>query len=183
MSNLSKILIGGIGLALAFLFSKKASALATDELFISNLTSKLQRNGNYKERKLSQISGIIVHHSASENQDAYDYAKWHVKHNKWAGIGYHYVIQPNGNVYQTNELTQISHHTAGHNTANIGICVSGHFDKYSMTSQQQNSLIELIKNLKSTFNIHRIKGHNELANTQCPGKYTNMNLIRKLISN
>ena len=134
----------------------------------------------YGKRKLSQLKYIVVHHSAIDGFTAFDYALWHLKRG-WAGIGYHFVIEKDGAVNKTNEITTVSYHVKGKNTPSIGISLSGNLDKHKPTSAQLKSLISLIKKLKRDVSKTLIvKGHKELNPSVCPGKYVDLDRIRKL---
>lgn len=148
---------------------------------INNITYKLPRNGNWGKRSLSGVTDITVHHSASgTNQTAWDFANYHIKNKGWAGIGYHFVINPKGEIFQTNELYTLSYHNGFNNIKAIGVCMVGNFEYYQPTEPQKDSLIWLSKYLKNKIpSIYRLIGHKEYAGqTACPGKYTNLNSLR-----
>jgi len=139
------------------------------------------KSKNYGKRALSSIKNIVVHHSAIDGFGPVDYALWHLKRG-WPGIGYHYVIDKDGKVDKTNELSTISYHVKGHNTASVGISLSGNLSKHKPTKAQIDSLIKLIKELKNELpNKLFVKGHRELSSTQCPGKFVDMDFLRKLV--
>ncbi len=151
-------------------------------LKIKNIIDLLPKSDRkkYGKRDLKLIKQIVVHHSAMDGFTAFDYAKWHIGQG-WPGIGYHYVIEKDGNVNQTNELDTISYHTKGHNTTSIGISVSGNLSNHAPSKEQMDALIRLIKELKQKLGGHLIvRGHRELAATECPGKLVDMDVIRKL---
>ena len=134
----------------------------------------------YGKRKLSLVKYIVIHHSAIDGFNAFDYAKWHLKRG-WAGIGYHYVIEKDGKIRQTNELTTLSYHVKGFNTKSIGISMSGNFEKHKPTDAQEKSLVTLIKKIKKDVNPKLlVKGHKELSASACPGKHVDLDKIRIL---
>ena len=67
----------------------------------------------------------MIHHSATDDGSPEAYARYHVQTRGWPGIGYHFVIQKDGGIYQTNRLDTISYHVSGQNTNSIGICGTG----------------------------------------------------------
>ncbi|MEL6673523.1 MAG: peptidoglycan recognition family protein [Bacteroidota bacterium] len=143
-------------------------------VFIRNISDFLPRASSYPSRDLSQITHLIIHHSASENQDAYDYAQFHLAKG-WPGIGYHFVIDPDGAVNQTNVLESVSYHTQNFNTPSVGICLSGDLNQHRMTTAQRNSLIRLIRHLKRKLpNRLTITGHRDHKATDCPGAFTDL---------
>jgi N-acetylmuramoyl-L-alanine amidase len=151
-------------------------------LNIDNITSLLPKSAGkkYGKRNLSQIKYIVIHHSAADGFTAFDYALWHLKRG-WPGIGYHYVIEKDGKVNQTNELDTISYHAKDHNTASIGISLSGNLSKHAPSAQQMESLIALIKEIKGKVGQSiQVRGHRELQATECPGKLVDLDVIRNL---
>ncbi|MCX7670490.1 MAG: N-acetylmuramoyl-L-alanine amidase, partial [Anaerolineae bacterium] len=55
----------------------------------------------YKTRSLDRITHITIHHSAGPaNISVEQIASYHVKTQNWPGIGYHFVIGPDGTTYQ-----------------------------------------------------------------------------------
>jgi len=127
---------------------------------------------NYHTRSLDQINQIVVHHSASINQSAKDYAHYHVFSKGWPGIGYHYVIEKDGTIVWCNLLTTVSWNVSGHNTRSIGICLSGDFTKEQPTTAQLKNLKKLIKHLRKQLPQHLpVTGHKDYGSTSCPGSH------------
>lgn len=155
-----------------FIAIAAATAIAIRRLKIFNITDSLPTNGQYGTRDLSQVKYIVLHHSASEGQNPYDYARYHTQEDGhgWPGIGYHFVIQPDGTSYQTNHLETISYHTKGNNTAAIGICLSGNLSNKPPTRAQEDSLKRVIKHVRQKLpGSASVHGHGEFVNTTCPG--------------
>lgn len=101
--------------------------------------------------------GVVVHHSASPRWttvEAID--RWH-KERGWDGIGYHYVIYPDGSIHEGRSLDKVGAHAKGRNTTHIGICLVG-YD--SFTDEQVRSLDKLIIELSLPVERHHEK---------CPG--------------
>ncbi len=130
----------------------------------------------YPTRSLSDITHIAVHHSAaSPNIPVEAIARYHVEHNKWPGIGYHFYIGPDGTIYQTNRLTTMSNHVYMNNAYTVGICVAGNFQHTLPTPAQLQATAHLIAWLTQLLNIplDHVKGHREFPHneehTSCPG--------------
>ena len=101
--------------------------------------------------------------------------KWH-KARKFNTIGYHYIIDRDGQVARGRPENVIGAHVEGHNTGSIGICLIGGFgsnesDPFAknFTPEQDAALRELIDDIKLRADIKRIRGHNEVAAKACPG--------------
>ncbi|MEM6342535.1 MAG: peptidoglycan recognition family protein [Bacteroidota bacterium] len=146
------------------------SLIAANRLQIEDISDLLPRNGQYPTRSLASIKTVVIHHSGVEGQTAWDYALYHVNSNSWPGIGYHYVIEKNGSVKQTNPLTNASYHVAAHNAYTIGISLSGNFNQTQATQAQISSLKKLLSHLSSLLaRDFNVVGHRDLGNTTCPG--------------
>lgn len=144
--------------------------IAANRLQIEDISDLLPKNGQYQTRSLATIQTVVVHHSGAEEQTAWDYALYHVNSNSWPGIGYHFVIEKDGSVKQTNPLTNISYHVAAHNSYTIGICLSGNFNQTQPTKAQLSSLKNLLSHLSSLLTRDfNVVGHRDLGNTTCPG--------------
>lgn len=124
----------------------------------------------YDTRNLNQIEQIVVHHSASLNQTADDFANYHVLTRGWPGIGYHFVIEKDGTIIQGNPLENISYNTQNQNTKTVAICLSGNFDLEQPTGEQMDSLAKLISHLRGELpQSLEVYGHRDFAATSCPG--------------
>ena len=137
---------------------------------IINLVNSLPKGkGTYKKRKLTDVTGIVIHHSASDFGGPVDFANWHIKRG-WPGIGYHFVILTDGTVNQTNELDTISYHVKDKNTPNIGICLVGNLSHHPPTASQLSSLKQLINHINTAVGRNLVvRGHRDLQATECPG--------------
>lgn len=150
---------------------------------IVNITDSLPVHSSkvYGSRSLDQVRYLVVHHSATTSGSPQAFANHHVNTNGWPGIGYHFVIQPDGQVYQTNDLNTISYHVKNNNTKSIGICMTGNFDvgDSAPTQAQYSSLVSLLADLKSDLGTHlNIVGHRDLQVKACPGKNVSIEKIR-----
>lgn len=89
------------------------------------------------------------------------------------GIGYHFIIHPDGRVEEGRALSQMGAHCKGWNYSAIGVAYIGGVDslgnpKDTRTEAQKEAMINLIEGLKRLFSIKRVLGHNEVAPTACP---------------
>jgi len=89
-------------------------------------------------------------------------------------IGYHFLIDPNGTVYEGRSLAWQGAHAGGSNNVNnIGVCVLGDFRAKQPTPAALGALQRLLDDLRGEYGIARdsvhVKGHMELKATECPG--------------
>lgn len=126
---------------------------------------------------------IIVHHSGgtdlnpledTSHHTASIMEKYHVSLG-WEGLGYHYVIHKDGEVWRGRPEHYHGAHTTNYNNKSIGICLAGNFDATFPTKEQENSLAGLIASIKTRYPVEdRIYPHRKFANKTCYGnKLTN----------
>ncbi len=122
------------------------------------------------------IDKIVVHCSATpEGRDvsAATIDEWH-KARGWSGIGYHFVVALDGKIEYGRDLNKTGAHVKGYNKSSIGICYIGGLDSVSKTakdtrtSEQKESLLDLIKTLKKLHPSAVVHGHNEFSSKACP---------------
>lgn len=112
-------------------------------------------------RPLSAVNMFILHHSGTPGGDPWTFADYHIKWKSakdtgWFGIGYSYVIMPNGTIYQTQYLTTRAYHAGNANTAGIGVCLVG--DR-GPTRYQWDAAKWLYRHLRPMFPVLDIFGH------------------------
>lgn len=113
---------------------------------------------------------IIIHCSATkENQNitVERIAQMH-KERGFNTIGYHYYITKDGVVHKGRPESSTGAHCLGHNDKSIGICYEGGLDingkaKDTRTSKQKESIIKLIKDIKSRYKIKIVMGHRDTS--------------------
>jgi len=144
-------------------------------------TSRLTRNQ-------APYSRITVHHSAKPTSDlgamsAPEVAQAlrkiqlvHMRDRGFGDIGYHFLIDPTGRVWQGRSLAwQGAHSDGNNNVANIGICLLGDFDHERPSHQALAALEGLVRGLSSRHRIprSRVVGHDHWKPTACPGRGLN----------
>lgn len=112
------------------------------------------------------------------------------KKKEYADIGYHYVINANGVIYEGRPITKNGAHVGGQNSHKIGIALMGHLDpsfdinasSSRPTEKQIVSLQRLVAWLDYMYGIDSVKKHKDLnPNTICPGQYAEEDLASKYI--
>lgn len=98
----------------------------------------------------------------------------------WGGIGYHFLITPDGVVYPGRPLTQQGAHTVGQNRIALGICVLGNFDDETMPPEQYASLKYLLAFLCHFLSLppSSIFFHRDFAPKTCPGSKLDREQLR-----
>jgi hypothetical protein len=137
---------------------------------------------------MNKPNKIIIHHSATTDglvlKDFDAIKRYHINHNGWRDIGYHYVVESVSNQYQIipgRPENDDGAHCIGQNSQSIGICLVGNFIEQEPPEAQIQTLIYLIKDIYSRHGQLPIYGHRDFYATSCPGKL-NIERVRKLAS-
>ncbi|MCI2228156.1 N-acetylmuramoyl-L-alanine amidase [Polaribacter sp. MSW13] len=157
----------------------------------------------------TNVTHIIVHHTgdgvvfpANTDYAAKVRYYWdlHVNTNGWSDIGYNWLIDRNGVIYEGRGSGVSGAHFSGHNAGTMGVSMIGDFTLESPSASALNSLKNLIaweatdKNVDVTgvsyhassgLNLNNISGHKDGGATSCPGTdlYSLLPSIRTDISN
>lgn len=137
-----------------------------------------------KMKPMNGVSRITIHHegSAKPNTDntpvkvAATLRLIQSQHRARLGagdIGYHFIIDRSGAIWQGRDWMYQGAHTSGNNGHNIGVMLLGNFELQQPTAEQIDSMHQLVANLCRKFNLNQgddIFGHCDFVNTQCPGK-------------
>ena len=118
--------------------------------------------------KRSTIDMIVLHHADAKSCTANQIHWWHICRG-YSGIGYHYFVNKQGEVYKGRPDNVIGAHAKGYNSTSIGICFEGAFTKETMSEVQVQAGKELVAYLKKQYNINKVKKHKDLMATDCPG--------------
>ena len=125
----------------------------------------------------SRVRKLFVHHTVTSNNDSDPAARiraiyaMHVQSNGWNDIGYNFLIDANGNVYEgrysraydpgeipkgenRNGLGVIGAHVSGHNTFSAGIAMLGTFTDTSPTAAARQALVNLLAWKADRHGIH-----------------------------
>jgi N-acetylmuramoyl-L-alanine amidase len=123
---------------------------------------------------------VAIHHSAYARQQGKimrDFQDVHMDGRHWADIGYHFGIDPDGQIYAGRDIGSRGASVAGHNTGLIGIVVMGHFEWEAPTDAQLAALQTLVNHLTTSYDLTHLAGHGDLnADTACPGRYLKLYL-------
>ncbi len=131
-------------------------------------------------REAGAWSRITVHHqgagpatSRHENAVAADIDAVFGGHrrNGFGDIGYHFVIDYDGRVWEGRSLAYEGAHVARQNEGNIGILALGNFDRQKPSTAALGAMRSLVDSLRSRFSISsgQLFGHRDLGASVCPG--------------
>jgi hypothetical protein len=149
------------------------------------------------------IKKIVIHHTAT-TKDLDDPMKairdiyyWHAISKGWGDIGYNYIIDPQGNIYEGRfggEMV-VGAHAGRANHGSIGIAILGNYEENDPPEAVVKSLTALIKEKAQLYHIDtegsslfrgqnypNVMGHRDIMSTTCPGGklYDMLPIIRKM---
>lgn len=151
---------------------------------------------------------VVFHHSGPyAEKTPLGIVKKHLDNRGWSDIGYHFLITPDGKVYEGCKLGYKGSHVGGQNTGKIGILVMGDFQPGGTIKvgtlkvylelpdlffeddpipAQITRVVTLVTELKKYFpNLKKLGGHRDFdATNECPGNklYNRLDEIRKKTS-
>lgn len=138
------------------------------------------------------VTHLIVHHSAGPNSSsdwpAVVRAIWdfHVNVNGWSDIGYNWLIDPLGNLYEGRPDNVLGAHFCGTNGGTMGVCMLGNYQETDPSGAALLKLEELLAwktcnagldplgiayHPSSGLELYTISGHRDGCSTECPGDH------------
>jgi hypothetical protein len=130
---------------------------------------------------MNGISRITVHHSGIISESVRskpDAARMLVSIRSghlaqgWADIGYHYIIDPQGQVWEGRPVRYQGAHVKENNEHNLGIMVMGNFDVERPTPEALATLDTFVADRMRGYEVpvNRVFTHQEIKPTACPGR-------------
>ncbi|MBK8097843.1 MAG: N-acetylmuramoyl-L-alanine amidase [Planctomycetes bacterium] len=136
-------------------------------------------------KPMGKIYRLTVHHSALWFRETTTSAcaaqlrviqRSHMQSREYGDVGYHYLIDPAGRVWEGRDIRWQGAHARDHNNVgNIGICLLGNFvrDRQGQrpTDAQVAALRGLVHDLaaRHRFGSDAIHCHRDFVQTECPG--------------
>lgn len=119
---------------------------------------------------------LVVHHSAVYKVDGLttltEMQRLHRDDRGWADVGYHFMIDKDGTIYEGRDLTARGAHTAGFNTGSAGICLLGDFRFEAPSQEQLDAALALTRWLVELLSPTHLAGHKQFnPATICPGPF------------
>ena len=140
---------------------------------------------------------ISIHHTEAAQpmteEDAVQELKiiqrFHKQGRGWIDIGYHFLIDGSGRIWQGRPETVVGAHVRNKNEGNVGISLMGSFHEpknMQPTEAQLKSVVLLARWLSGAYEIDPalIKGHRDQQSTSCPGDilYAKLDDIRRQVA-
>jgi hypothetical protein len=150
---------------------------------------------NLASRTPTTVTHLVVHHSAGQTESSdfaavvRSYWSFHVNSRGWIDIGYNWLVDPNGVIYQGRAFNTdgnrdvIGAHVSQQNSFLMGICVIGDYTTIVPSDAARISLHEMLawkagernidplgRSVKSGYGMQdNIAGHRDYMSTECPG--------------
>lgn len=137
------------------------------------------------------ITKVVIHHTAS-GKDLQDPMKairdiyyFHTITRGWGDIGYNYIIDQNGNIYEGRAGGDgvVGAHAGRGNVGSIGIAVLGNYEGSEVPEPVIHALVALVRAKTQQYNIDpmassmfrgenlpNVMGHRDIMSTSCPGE-------------
>jgi len=130
---------------------------------------------------MRRIDYIVIHCTATPQTTKIQSIRNYWKNVlKWRNVGYHFIVEANGNVTQLSDIVNPTNGVAGFNTRSIHISYIGGVDKDgkpvdNRTDAQKQALIDTIKKVRNEIALKQrffpvIQGHTDFpgVSKSCP---------------
>jgi hypothetical protein len=143
---------------------------------------------------LGPIRSVVIHHGgpvgaprrtkAAASQTCRDWQAYHQNTNRWSDIGYHYLVDARGRLYEGRPPDKLGAHVLAQNTGRVGINFMQDGRYYGLTFLQKRTLRKLFRHGHNRLGLPALKnlanhpgsewgvfGHREVPgqSTECPG--------------
>ncbi len=138
---------------------------------------------------MGRVSRITVHHEGSDPLDFDDVNRTvehlrnirqiHVEGRGWGDVGYHYVIDRAGRVWEARPVRYQGAHVNNHNEQNLGVMCLGNFEEQTPTTAQFSSLQRTVGHMMRWYRVpvSGVFTHRELMSTVCPGRWLQPQMV------
>ena len=154
----------------------------------------------WKEREEDKITHLIVHCTASNNQDPVKTANYHINSKALSkkgapGIAYHDFITNTGTIYHCNNYNKITWHAGLYNSYSVGVVIAYLGEPNLIPNKQWEFLINHLTELCLRFKINpskKLLGHKECIGMfikmgngsvryykECPFNIDKLNIMRR----
>lgn len=146
---------------------------------------KINQTATYKKlkdkKKTNNLKNLVIHHSGgtdanpladTSNHTAQIIESYHLSRG-WEGVGYHYIIHKNGDIWAGRPEHYHSAAVLNHNSTTLNVCIVGNFDLTLPTKEQEESFKWLYRDIVTRhpqLTPETVIGHRILQTKTCPGK-------------
>lgn len=126
---------------------------------------------NPKDREVFKT--VVIHHSAMPpDEGPREIQQVHMQGRNFLDVGYHFLIDREGRIYEGRSLAVHGAHVREHNAGTLGIVLLGNYEEIEPTIDQLQRLRWLIGALMANHPLTHLAGHSDFlpGKTLCPGK-------------
>lgn len=135
---------------------------------------------------LKKVNSIIIHHSQRDLDSLERIRDLHVNKYNWEDVGYHWLIDKQGEILKGRDEKFQGAHVFGHNKHSIAICLIGNLDQNPPTKEQIQTLIKILKKKmhEHQIQIENVLRHRDFSNVNktCPGKFFDMKKVKEQLN-
>lgn len=116
---------------------------------------------------------VVIHHSAMlPFEGPRDIQYVHIHQRAFLDIGYHFIIDRAGQIFEGRSLSTHGAHVKNHNAGTLGIVLMGNYELIEPLPEQLAQLQRLIQLLMRKQPLTHLAGHQDFlpGHTLCPGK-------------
>ena len=117
------------------------------------------------------ITHLVVHCTATPQSTKIASIRKHWKEALgWKSVGYHKIIEANGNIVQLAPDSAITNGVQGHNSTSLHVCYIGGKDEDDRTISQRQAIAAVLLGWLQKYPTARICGHRDFAGVtkDCP---------------
>ncbi len=125
--------------------------------------------------------GVCIHHSGTRDSASSSWEAirhYHIEHNGWRDIGYHYGIEEVGDTLRLRigrPLNLQGAHEPAYNRTHIGICLVGNFDKQrpgrDLIDITAMAVADIFRFYGIDPNEQTLRYHSDVSGKTCPGAH------------
>lgn len=127
-------------------------------------------------------TAFTLHHTQGNYPQTFEAARsevqfiqdYHQNAKEWIDIGYHFVIDPAGNIFEGRPIGVMGAHVVRRNPGNVGISIIGNYHppvSNPVTRASLDSFVSVGGYVKETYSVHvsSFYAHRDIGNSDCPG--------------
>lgn len=185
--------------------AEPAAYVPAPELSVpANVPFKLVRRAGWRAKAPKQPYSthapyyFTLHHTQAHYPANFDAAvlemqfiqDYHQNAKNWNDIGYHFLIDPQGTIFEGRPISVVGAHVLNRNTGNVGISIMGNYHppaKDVFTARTQDSFVSVGRYVRNAYAVTPANffAHRDIGASDCPGDnlYAKKNLLRDLVFN
>ncbi len=150
-----------------YLYNKEQQTIGANDAFFGTESGRMRK-----------IEKIILHCTADPEGVDHTLEYYNTEHLKrgkeWKGVGYHFIIHPDGTIETARPINMVGSHCKGQNANSIGIAYVGGMNreyntaKDTRTRAQKKQMWRLVLYLLQSFPSATVHGHHEYDPKPCP---------------